>query len=134
MKNLKYFGIIGLGCGLLFLTGCGSSDHTLKCEKTDDTMTSSLEVVFNSDETNVDKINVTESYPAPEGTPKEEIEVAKNMLEEDCNLYLFENCSAKISDNKVIVTYSADTDKLGINNGTLEDVQEQIEKLGYTCE
>lgn len=131
----KILGFIGLGCGVLLLTGCGGSAHTLSCEYEDEDegYYENFDLKFNDDETEPESAKIEMTYVAPSGTSNEEMEEARKSLEATyCSLY--DECKVKISGDKVTISVSSDVEKLnGVKKQSLEKYKEELENEGYSC-
>lgn len=132
MKNLKALGIVGLGCGLLFLTGCGNS-HTLKCEMSDDQQEIEIELKFNDEETKVENVDMKVTIKAEDGTSDEEMSQAKEMLEGSCDSLGLDTCKVDVNGTKLVMTMSGSASSMDLKDGTLEEVKKSAEDDGYTC-
>ncbi len=138
MEKYKFFGFVGLGCGLLLLTGCGggSSAHSLTCRQKTQGQDIKLEVKFNSNETKIEKSSMTITYDIPDGTSSDEIETAKNVLELDCSSGQYDKCTVNVEDKSLVMSIEGTSKSLsGIEESTsLKEAKEELEHAGYTCE
>lgn len=136
MKKGMVLGLV-LGCGALLLTGCGGSDaHTLKCTQKGDGSNVELTLHYNSDDTKIEKIDITQEMVLPEGTSESDASAYKAAFEEQCNLTGMK-CSVKLNGNKVIIDYSgapADVGYNSIESKSLEEVKKQAKDNGMVCE
>lgn len=132
MKNLKVLGMIGLGCGMLFLTGCGDA-HTLKCERSEDGQSVSVEVKYNSDETKPEKVSMEMVYDAGDEATSEQLEQAKELFESSMCTDDYDKCSVNIKGKTLVINVSGTAEKLDFPEGSMADAKKQAEEEGYTC-
>lgn len=135
MKNIKYLGFVGLGWASLLLTGCGENSSTLTCTREADGDSQKIVFTFNDEEDDVVSAKAYSTQVIPDGTTDEEIEEAKSLLEQGCDLGMFKDCKTSVNDDKIEFEGYLTSDGLDELNfyGSKEDVKTKIEESGYTC-
>lgn len=136
MKKGMFLGLV-LGCGALLLTGCGGSGaHTLKCTQKGDGMNMEMTLHYNSDDTKIEKIEITQEMELPEGTSETDAATYKTAFEEQCAQTGLK-CTAKVKGNTIVIDYSGTPSDVGydaIESKTMDEVKEQAKDSGLTCE
>ncbi len=131
----KYLLLLGLGCGALFLTGCGGSAKELKCVQEDKESGSKMEMVveFNDDETKVEKATVTmvadlsEAGEELAALVKENPDMLKSMFCTESD-----DCDVKLDGNTVTAKYSV-TEFDEEDQGSKADIKKELEDEGFSC-
>lgn len=151
MKNKKYLGLLGLGCGVLLLTGCGgktlSGGKTLNCEMDMSdmlagmgNMTAEIEIDYNSDGTEAEKATMTMTVEVTSDDVTDEmIDSLEESLQGECDTEDsgFDSCKVKRDGKKIVMTATGSADSIEgeiEEQTTLEDAKKALEDAGYTCE
>ncbi len=151
MKNKKYLGLLGLGCGVLLLTGCGgktlSGGKTLNCEMDMSdmlagmgNMTAEIEIDYNSDGTEAEKATMTMTVEVTSDDVTDEmIDSLEESLQGECDTEdsRFDSCKVKRDGKKIVMTATGSADSIEgeiEEQTTLEDAKKALEDAGYTCE
>ena len=145
MKNKKYLGLLGLGCGVLLLTGCGGK--TLNCEMDMSdmlagigNMTAEIEIDYNSDGTEAEKATMTMTVEVTSDDVTDEmIDSLEESLQGECDTEdsRFDSCKVKRDGKKIVMTATGSADSIEgeiEEQTTLEDAKKALEDAGYTCE
>ena len=134
MKNIKAYGIIGLGCGMLFLTGCGGSAHTLTCERDYGTGKIKYELKFNDEETELIKVTQEMTVTAPSNVSNDEFDETVEEAREKCKEKDYENCDVSVSGRTVKVKVTGTPKQFYMDeDSTLEEFKEEAEDSGMNC-
>ncbi len=151
MKNKKYLGLLGLGCGVLLLTGCGgktlSGGKTLNCEMDMSdmlagmgNMNAEIEIDYNSDGTEAEKATMTMTVEVTSDDVTDEmIDSLEESLQGECDTEdsRFDSCKVKRDGKKIVMTATGSADSIEgeiEEQTTLEDAKKALEDAGYTCE
>lgn len=151
MKNKKYLGLLGLGCGVLLLTGCGgktlSGGKTLNCEMDMSdmlagmgNMNAEIEIDYNSDGTEAEKATMTMTVEVTSDDVTDEmIDSLEESLQGECDTEdsKFDSCKVKRDGKKIVMTATGSADSIEgeiEEQTTLEDAKKALEDAGYTCE
>lgn len=130
----KYLGLVGLGCGVLLLSGCGGKAHTLTCTMKDDTQTQTVEIKFNDEETKAENVSMELVMTFDDSVTSEQLEQSKDALKEGCESAGYKNCKASTSGNKLTYSFEGTPETVGFEaEGKLEDVKKAAESEGYSC-
>ncbi len=141
-KGILKVGI--LGCGLFLLTGCGNNGKVLTCtasEGEDDTFQShmTLNFTFNTDGTELQKVDLTAKLDAPSSVTEDEL---KELDADDlCDSFegQLATCNASRNGRTFTLTGSIATDNLSDMFSDLEgtptynEMKEAAEDEGFTC-
>lgn len=149
MKNVKYLGLVGLGCSLL-LTGCssGSSNsntdnsnkdnssgngntgssinekvpvkHIFTCIKAEDGAMEKIEFEFNDKENKTVGAKWYVSIKFPNGVTDDEINETMSKLKDyRCNYEIFEKCDVSKEGNKIELNATARPSAFNEDDGRL---------------
>lgn len=133
MKKINYLGLVGLGCGALLLAGCGKS-HTLTCELESGDQKQTIEITFNSDETEAESVWMEMSMELGDDVTEDQISDSKDAIKSGCESAGYKKCKVSTSGKKITYSFEATPDEAGFNaKGTLEDTKKDAEADGYTC-
>lgn len=146
--NKKYLGLVGLGCGVLLLTGCGSA-NTLNCSMDMDDMLAGLGTMKAEVELEYDKdgkeVKGASMKMVVEITNDDVTDDMLDSLEEELNGQCedgegdFDDCSVKRDGKKITLKASGDVEKIAeseeiAKDTTKEKAKEYFEEQGFTCE
>jgi len=133
--NKKYLGMVGLGCGLLLLTGCGGNKLTCTMSEEEEGVASSeAEVVihYDSDWKKIESIDMEMSIEVEDD---EMLEMYEGFFGGMCEMdEAPKECDVKTKGNKITLSASGDAKEMDYEQDTSkEDLIEQLENEGYTC-
>ena len=127
-------------CSVFMLTGCfGSKEeekeaHSLVCEMEEGTEKFHTIYTFNDTETELQKVNLDVYVTMPEGSSEDDIQVTKDMLNHNCQNFVFESCNVTVDDNVIKYSVVATPDQMDLErNKTLKEIKEQVTSEGYSC-
>ena len=136
----KFFGLVGIGCLAVLLTGCGgkgNSEHALKCVKKTEGQEVTIEIQYNDEETKAESATLDMIVPIPSGTSESEIQIAKSTLKSSCSSGTYEKCEVNETKEALTMHFEGTPENIsGIEDSkTLKEAKESLEAdLGYTCE
>lgn len=126
----KHFGIFGLVCISLLLTGCGGNKLTCSCvDKDEERGERYAEYVIHYDEEwkKIESIDYEYGYRLTDSEAKN-IDEYEDDLKESCNEDdAPKDCKVNLSGNNVYLTATADADTFGIDSEISKD--EMIEEI-----
>ena len=134
MKNKFYLGLIGVGCGLLFLTGCGSSNKvTCTATQEEDGKKMSAEIVATLDGDKVKSVAATLEFDSEETASQYYgfISLANAFAEEGG-----EKIDAKLDGKKIVVNNYEKMSEQGEIAGLTKDEfikKMEADEAGFKC-
>lgn len=133
MKNFKMYGIIGLFCSVLLLTGCGDSSHTLKCTLNSNNQEVSVEIEFDSDEKVAQSGIMDIVYKAGNGISEEMLNSSLDSIKDSVCIDTYKKCDVSIDGTEVSVHIEGSATDMSLT-GTKEEMKAAVEEKGYKCE
>ena len=133
--NKKYLGMVGLGCGLLLLTGCGGNKLTCTAVEEEEGFGSSdTKIVFHYD-SDWKKIESIDMEMSVDLESDEMLEMYKGFFDEMCEMdEAPKDCEVKTKGNNITLKSSGSAEEMDYEKETSkEEVIENLEEEGYTC-
>ena len=127
-------GLLLLGVLSLMLTGCGS-DKSLVCTQQSDNLSTEMKTIYKSNK--IDRVEVKMEFNLA-SIPEEELEgLDENGICDEIEQYVgykLEDCKQTKNDKKLIITGKMPESKITDDKIKIDDLKNNIEKSGYTCE
>ena len=133
--NKKLLGILGIGCGLLLLTGCGGSSNTLTCSKEADGQNMTTSISFDKDgKPESATLEIVMDGSEEEGVTKENIGDYAEMVEAYFCSEDYDSCKVTTSGLTITLKATAKPSALDLEEeATKEDLKKEAEEDGFTC-
>ncbi len=133
------FKVLGIGCGVLLLTGCGSDNtKVLTCTLDSERVSAKAQMTFNADGTELQSITISEDVEANESFLEEMEDLSSDEICDEADLPLA-TCNANIKGNILhiegtVATRDIDEVFNGVDDSvTYNSVKEAAEEDGFTC-
>ena len=132
------FKVLGIGCGVLLLTGCGNSGKVLTCTLDSETGSAKAQMTFNEEGTELQSLAITEDAEVSESFLNGAEDLSSDEICEELDLSLI-TCNANINGNRIHVEATVapkEIDQLfrGIDDDvTYDSIKEAALDDGFTC-
>ncbi len=134
MKLIKRIGVVGVCCLALFLSGCGSESHVLKCEIKSVESTIKLNITFDSTKTKIENVKTKTIIDLGNYYTDEQVKQMRDFTEQGCKDSGGINCKVSLDGKTITSEYEAKgLDLINDEDISFEELKTKLEQDGYSC-